>query len=73
LRPRIVADGLFLVGIDVAGSKLLEVNVFSPGGLGSIHRVVGVDFAPAIIDSMERKVRHRQSGYPWPNAFLNTI
>ncbi len=73
IKPRLIADGLFLVGIDVAGSKLLEINVFSPGGLGSIARVAGADFTPAILDSIELKVRHRRSGQPWSNAFLNTV
>ena len=26
---------MFLVGLDIVGDKLMEVNVFSPGGLGS--------------------------------------
>ena len=73
VRPRIVADGLFLVGIDIAGSKLLEVNVFSPGGIGSMRKALGVDFAPPIIDSIEAKVQHRRTGRLWSNAFLNTL
>ena len=31
IRPKLVADGMFLVGIDIVGDKILEVNVFSPG------------------------------------------
>ena len=30
VRPKLIADGLFLVGLDVVGDKLMEVNVFSP-------------------------------------------
>ena len=30
-RPKLVEDGMFLVGLDIIGSKLMEVNVFSPG------------------------------------------
>ncbi len=26
---------MFLVGLDIVGDKLMEINVFSPGGLGS--------------------------------------
>ncbi len=36
VRPQLLRDGLFMVGIDIAGGILLEVNVFSPGGLGMI-------------------------------------
>lgn len=56
IRPKLVADGMFLVGIDIVGDKILEVNVFSPGNLGSCSRMAGVDFAVPIIDSIERKV-----------------
>ncbi len=33
-RPKLVQDGMFLVGPDVVGEKLIEANVFSPGGSG---------------------------------------
>ena len=56
IRPKLVADGMFLVGIDIVGDKILEVNVFSPGNLGSCSRLAGTDFALPIIDSIERKV-----------------
>lgn len=55
VRPKLVADGMFLVGLDIVGDKLMEVNVFSPGGLGSCQELYGVDFAPAIIKDLERK------------------
>jgi glutathione synthase len=56
LRPRLVEDGMFFVGADVVGDKVLELNVFSPGGLGSPQVLTGVDFAPAVIEAMEKKV-----------------
>ena len=56
IRPKLIADGMFLVGIDIVGDKILEVNVFSPGNLGSCSRLAGVDFAVPIVDSIERKV-----------------
>ena len=34
VRPKLVQDGMFLVGLDIVGDKLMEINVFSPGGLG---------------------------------------
>jgi glutathione synthase len=33
VRPKLVQDGMFLVGLDIVGNKLLEINVFTPGGL----------------------------------------
>ena len=56
IRPKLVADGMFLVGIDIVGDKILEVNVFSPGNLGSCSKLAGVDFAEPILEAMERKV-----------------
>ena len=56
IRPKLVADGMFLVGIDIVGDKILEVNVFSPGNLKSCSDLVGVDFSVPILESIERKV-----------------
>jgi glutathione synthase len=56
IRPKLVADGMFLVGIDIVGDKILEVNVFSPGNLKSCSDLVGVDFSVPILKSIERKV-----------------
>ena len=60
VRPKLLADGMFLVGLDIVGDKLMEVNVFSPGGLGSCQSLYGVDFAPAIIEDLERTVAVRR-------------
>jgi glutathione synthase len=64
-RPRLVEDGIFLAGLDIVGDKLMEVNVFSPGGIGSAQRFEKVNFASAVIEALERKVamanRHRKS------------
>jgi len=59
IRPRLVADGLYLVGLDVAGGKILEINVFAPGGLHNMHELYGVDLANAAIADLERKFKLR--------------
>jgi len=56
VRPQLIADGLFLVGLDIIGNKLLEVNVFSPGGVWGASRLTGVDFPLLVIEAVERKV-----------------
>lgn len=56
IRPKLIADGMFLVGIDIVGDKILEVNVFSPGNLQSCSKLARVNFAEPIIASIERKV-----------------
>lgn len=59
IRPRLVADGLYLVGLDVAGGKILEINVFAPGGLHNMFELYAVDFASAAIADLERRFRLR--------------
>lgn len=60
VRPQLVADGMFLVGLDIVADKLMEINVFSPGGLGSAQAATGVDFAEVVIRDLERKVQYRR-------------
>ena len=59
VRPKLVQDGMFLVGIDIVGDKLMEINVFSPGGLNLMGQMYGVDFATEVIKSIEKKVYYR--------------
>ena len=58
VRPRLVEDGMFLVGLDIVGDKLMEINVFSPGGFGSAEKFEKVNFTEAVIDAMDRKVQY---------------
>jgi len=58
VRPKLVQDGMFLVGLDIVGDKLMEINVFSPGGLGSAQKFEKVNFSHAVIDALERKVEY---------------
>jgi glutathione synthase len=58
VRPKLVQDGMFLVGLDIVGNKLMEINVFSPGGLGSAQKFEKVNFAHAVIGALERKVEY---------------
>ncbi len=65
---------MFLVGLDIVGAKLMEINVFSPGGLGTCQTLYDVDFAEAVIAALERKVALRPH-YPTnlDNARLATL
>ncbi len=60
VRPKLVRDGMFLVGLDIVGDKLMEINVFSPGGLGSAQKLEGGhDFSVDVIQALETKVQYR--------------
>ena len=41
-----------------AAYKLMEINVFSPGGLGSAQKFEKVNFSHVVIDALERKVQY---------------
>jgi len=60
VRPKLMSDGMFLVGLDIVADKLIEVNVFSPGGIGSSSQFAGIDFARMIVEDLERKVEYRK-------------
>jgi glutathione synthase len=58
VRPKLVQDGMFLVGLDIVGDKLMEINVFSPGGLGSAQKFTSINFSRVVIDAIARKVQY---------------
>jgi glutathione synthase len=54
IAPRLLADGLFFVGLDFIGGKLTEVNVTSPTGIQELSRHVGRDVAADVIAWVEK-------------------
>jgi glutathione synthase len=74
VKPKLIADGMFLVGLDIVGEKIMEVNVFSPGGLGSASDLEEVDFATEVVRSLEHKVEIRAAyGPSLSNSALATL
>lgn len=74
IRPKLIRDGMFLVGLDIAGDKLMEVNVFSPGGLTSAQQFEESKFAHTIIEGLEQKTAVvRRYGNTFPNTHLATL
>lgn len=74
VRPKLVEDGMFFTGIDILGNKLLEINVFSAGGLDKVERFEGVDFTRAVIEALEKKVHYMQAYQrKYDNAEMNTL
>jgi glutathione synthase len=66
IRPRLVADGLYFVGVDIVGGKILETNVFAPGGINNMNELYGTDFGSAAIADLERKVSLRGAYHELP-------
>ncbi|MET0329381.1 MAG: hypothetical protein ABW163_11530, partial [Luteimonas sp.] len=59
VAPKLIRDGMYFVGLDIVGDKLMEVNVDTPGGINMIEELTGLDFAGCILDDLERKLRLR--------------
>ena len=55
IGPKLRADGLAFVGIDVIGGRLTEVNVTSPTGIQEIDRLDGVKLEARVIDWLEER------------------
>ena len=54
LGPVLAARGLLLVGLDVIGDSLTEINVTSPTGFQEIAQQAGFDVAKMFVDALER-------------------
>jgi glutathione synthase len=61
IRPKLLADGLYFVSADIVGDKILELNVFTPGGIHSVHELYGFDVADTVIRDLEHRVRLREA------------
>jgi len=53
---KLVSDGLYFVGLDMIGDKILEVNVLNPGGITNINRLEKVKLQKQVVDFLEEKV-----------------
>jgi glutathione synthase len=56
IGPTVRAEGLLLVGLDVIGDYLTEINVTSPTGMQEITKQTGINVAGMMIDALERAV-----------------
>ena len=55
MSNKLVADGMYFVGIDVIGDKVVEINADSPGGMQSVERLYEIDVCPTVIEVLERR------------------
>lgn len=72
--PKLINDGMFVAGLDIVGNKIMELNLFSPGGMASAEQLEKVKFAEAMIASIENKIAYKKHyGGKIPNAMLATM
>jgi glutathione synthase len=62
MRDQLKRDGMFFVGVDIVGDQVVEINAESPGGLQSVEYFTGIDFAPQVIEALERRARKMRPG-----------
>ena len=55
MSKKLVADGMYFVGIDVIGDRVVEINAESPGGMQSVERLYEMDVCPTVIEALERR------------------
>ena len=51
--PVLAARGLLLIGLDVIGDCITEINVTSPTGFQEIAKQTGFDVARVFVDALE--------------------
>jgi glutathione synthase len=61
IKPKLIEEGLYFVGVDIIGDKLVEINCVSPGGVPRINRLNGTKLEARIIDFLEEKVAERKT------------
>jgi glutathione synthase len=62
MAPRLAADGLYFVGLDVIGGLVTEVNVTSPTGVQEIDRLDGVCLEARVLDFVEARAAGLERG-----------
>ncbi|MBC8417510.1 MAG: glutathione synthase [Desulfobacterales bacterium] len=60
IEADLVKNGLFFVGLDVIGDKMVEINCLSPGGIPRINRLDNVKLETRVIDFIEQEVARRK-------------
>ncbi|WP_416878097.1 glutathione synthase [Litorimonas sp.] len=57
IGPMLKERGQILVGIDVIGDKMTEINITSPTGVQELKRFSGIDAAALSWDAIERRLK----------------
>jgi len=73
IGPKLVKDGLYFVGIDVIGGKLVEVNVMSPGGITYMNKAYKTKIQSKIIDFIESKVIDKLQAFNRRSRLRNEV
>src|SRR5690606_20869778 len=73
IGKRLVADGLYFVGLDIINGKLIEVNVCSPGGIVNINKLNKVRLQAKVVDFVENVVKYKKVAATRKSEFRETV
>lgn len=59
IGEKLVQDGIYYAGLDIIGSKLIEVNVLSPGTITDINKLNNTKIQTKIVKFLEKEVAIR--------------
>lgn len=62
VSSKLKEDGMYFVGLDIVGDKIMEINVFSPGALLHAGKLNDRDYATALLERIEQKLQERNKG-----------
>ena len=60
MSDKLVTDGMFFVGIDVIGDKVVEINADSTGGMQSVEWLYHIDVCPTVIEALQRRTHRKR-------------
>ena len=61
IGPALAAKGMVLVGIDVIGGFVTEINVTSPTGIRELDAQFGLNIGDMVIAALERRIGARKT------------
>ncbi|MDT8402445.1 MAG: glutathione synthase [Bacteroidales bacterium] len=73
IGPKLVADGLWFVGLDIINGKLIEINVCSPGGITRINAFNRTRLQKRIIDFIEDVISAKETAIERKKHFKRLI
>src|SRR5690606_39627559 len=58
VAEKLKEDGMYFVGLDIVGDKIMEINVFSPGALNLASKLNNVDRKSTRLNSSHVKISY---------------
>ncbi len=73
IGKKLVNDGLYFVGLDIIGGKLIEVNVMSPGGITNINKLSKTKLQRNVVDFFEEIIADKEERANRKARFRSTV